>query len=53
MRFEVELYKNDQGEFVAEAIEYKVSAKGRTEKEALALLMDALAAHFKKSPSKS
>jgi hypothetical protein len=54
VRFEVELYRNEQGEFVAEAIEYKVSARGRTEKEALALLMDALSAHFKKSaPAKS
>ncbi len=48
MRFEVEVYKNDLGEWVAEAVEYKVTSKGRTEKEALALLMDALAAHFKK-----
>lgn len=47
MRFEVEVYKNDAGEWVAEAIEYKVSATGRTEREALARVMDALAAHFK------
>jgi predicted RNase H-like HicB family nuclease len=49
MRFEVEVYKNDLGEWVAEAVEYKVSATGRTEKEALARVMDALAAHFKQS----
>jgi predicted RNase H-like HicB family nuclease len=47
MRFEVEVYKNDVGEWVAEAIEYKVTATGRTESEALARVMDALAAHFK------
>lgn len=47
MRFEVEVYKNETGEWVAEAIEYKVSATGRTESEALARVMDALAAHFK------
>jgi hypothetical protein len=52
MRFEVEVYRNDLGEWVAEAVEYKVTAKGRTEKEALALLMNALAAHFKQSPSR-
>ncbi|HEV8586919.1 MAG TPA: hypothetical protein VGT02_18315 [Methylomirabilota bacterium] len=50
MRFEVEVYENDLGEWVAEAVEYKVSATGRTEKEALARVMDALAAHFKQSP---
>jgi predicted RNase H-like HicB family nuclease len=47
MRFEVEVYKNDAGEWVAEAIEYKVTATGRTESEALARIMDALAAHLK------
>jgi len=47
MRFEVEVYKNDVGEWVAEAVEYKVTATGRTESEALARVMDALAAHFK------
>jgi len=49
MRFEVEVYKNDLGEWVAEAIEYKVTATGRTESEALARVMDALAAHFKQT----
>ena len=47
MRFEVEVYKNDAGEWVAEAVEYKVAATGRTESEALARMMDALNAHFK------
>jgi len=47
MRFEVEVYKNDAGEWVAEAIEYKVTATGRTESEVLARIMDALAAHLK------
>ena len=47
MRFEVEVYKNEAGEWVAEAVEYRVTATGRTESEALARMMDALAAHFK------
>jgi predicted RNase H-like HicB family nuclease len=47
MQFEVEIYKNDTGEWVATAIEYKVTVKGRTEQEALAMMMDALAKHFK------
>ena len=47
MRFEVEVYKNDAGEYVAEAVEYKVTATGRTESEALARMLDALNAHFK------
>ena len=46
MRFEVEVYKNDAGEYVAEAVEYKVTATGRTESEALARMLDALNAHF-------
>ena len=47
MRFEVEVYKNEVGEWVAEAVEYKVTATGRTESEALARMMDALNAHFR------
>ena len=47
MRFEVEVYKNEAGEWVAEAVEYKVTATGRTESEALARMMDALNTHFK------
>ena len=49
MNFEVEVYKNETGEWVAEAIGYQVNAKGLSEKEALGRLMEALAAHFKKS----
>jgi hypothetical protein len=48
MRFEVEVHQNEAGEWIATAVEYGVTAKGRTEKEALALVMDALARHFKK-----
>ncbi len=47
MQFEVEVYRNDAGEWVATAVEYKVSVIGRTEQEALARVMDALARHFK------
>jgi uncharacterized OsmC-like protein len=49
MRFEVEVHQNEKGECVATAVEYSVTVTGRVEKEALARLMDALAAHFKKS----
>ena len=52
MNFEVEVYKNEAGEWVAEAIEYQVSAKGLSEKEALSRLMDALSAHFKQKSSR-
>jgi predicted RNase H-like HicB family nuclease len=51
MQFEVEIYKNDTGEWVATAVEYQVSVKGRTEQEALAMMMDALAKHFKTARS--
>jgi predicted RNase H-like HicB family nuclease len=50
MQFEVEVYQNERGEWVATAVEYDVSATGRTENEALARMMDALALHFKGSP---
>ncbi len=49
MQFEIEVYRNDAGEWVAEAVEYKVTAKGFSEKEALARMMEALSHHFKKS----
>lgn len=49
MKFEVEVYKNEVGEWVATAVEHDVTATGRTEKEALAILMEKLSAHFKKS----
>jgi hypothetical protein len=49
VRFEVEVYQDDSGEWVAIAVEHDVTAKGRTEKEALAILMEKLGAHFKKA----
>ena len=52
MNFEVEVYKGEGGEWVAEAVEYKVTAKGLSEKEALSRLMDALSAHFKQKSSR-
>jgi predicted RNase H-like HicB family nuclease len=51
VQFEVEAYRNEAGEWVATAVEHDVTAKGASEKEALARLMEALALHFKqKSP---
>ena len=47
MQFEIELHKNEAGQFVATAIEHGVSATGFTENEALARIMDALTLHFK------
>ena len=47
--FEVEIYRNEAGDWVATAVEHAVTASGRTEKEALAILMEKLSAHFKKS----
>ena len=47
MQFEVEVEKKDTGEWVATAVAYQVSVTGRTEQEALAMMMDALAKHFK------
>lgn len=48
MRFEVIVEQNERGEFVATAVEYPgVSATGRTEKEALALLTKAMELHLK------
>ncbi len=52
MQFEVEVYQNEVGEWVATAVEYNVSAKGLSEKEALAKVMDALSAHFKQKSSR-
>ena len=51
MQFEVEVYQNDTGEWVAEAIGYDVNAKGLSEKEALGRLMEKLSAHFKQKSS--
>ena len=49
MRFEVEILQDEAGQWVATAVEYGVTATGRTEKEALAMVMDALTSHFRKS----
>lgn len=48
MTFEVEVYRNEAGEWVARAVEYEVTATGRTESEALARVMEALAAHLRR-----
>jgi predicted RNase H-like HicB family nuclease len=48
MRFEVELVKQEDGLYLATAVEYpKVTATGRTEKEALGLLMEAMGKHLR------
>ncbi len=52
MKVEVEVYQNEAREWVATAVAYNVMATGRTEKEALARVMEALAQHFKKPPRK-
>src|SRR2546422_9263218 len=49
MKFEVEVSQDDTGQWLATAVEYKGTATGRTEKEALARVMEALAAHIKKA----
>jgi hypothetical protein len=49
MQFEVEVYKDDTGEWVATAVGYSITVKAPTENEALARLMDALTLHFKTS----
>lgn len=53
MQFEVEVADDGKGQWTATAVEYGVSVTGRTEAEALARIMDALAAHFKKSGTRS
>jgi predicted RNase H-like HicB family nuclease len=50
VKFEVEVYQNEAQEWVATAVAYDVTATGRTEKEALARVMEALAQHFKTPP---
>ena len=47
MQFEVDVERNDANEWTATAVAYGVKVTGRTEAEALARLMDALALHFK------
>lgn len=54
MRLEVELVEEDGGLYRATAVLYPgVSVTGRTEKEALGLLLDAVAKHLKSQPEKS
>ena len=53
MQFEVEVADSGNGEWTATAVEYGVTATGRTEKEALARIVDALAAYFKNRGSRS
>lgn len=49
MRFEVEIAKDDNGLFRATAVAYpEVTATGRTEKEALGLLMEAMGRYMKR-----
>lgn len=43
----MEIYQNEAMEWVATAVAYNVTATGRTEKEALARIMEALAQHLK------
>ncbi len=47
MQFEVDIEQNEAKEWIATAVRYGVKVTGRTEAEALARLMDALALHFK------
>jgi len=51
MQFEVEIERNEMGDWVATAVAYGVKASGRTEHEALARIMNALALHFKTARS--
>jgi len=54
MRLEVVVEENETGEFQAKAVEYPgVSATGRTEKEALVRLLDALELHLKQGVRKA
>jgi hypothetical protein len=51
MKFEVEVYRKDTGEFVATAVEHEVSVTGLTEQEALMRLLEALGKHLKSKSS--
>lgn len=51
MRFEVDLTEEEGGVFKATAVAYpSVSATGRTEKEALGLLMEAMEKYMRAQP---
>ena len=52
MQFEVEVHRNELGDWVAVAVAWGVQATGRSENEALARMMEALAQHFKTSTRK-
>jgi predicted RNase H-like HicB family nuclease len=52
MQVEVEVHRNELGEWVAVAVAWNVQATGQSENEALARMMEALARHFKTSPQK-
>lgn len=53
MRFEVDVTQEEGGIFKATAVAYPdVTATGRTEKEALGLLMEALGRHIKQQAQK-
>ena len=49
MQFEVEVYQNETGDWVATAVVYGVTVTGRTEKEALARVMEALASRLRRA----
>lgn len=54
MRFEVELTEEEGGVFKAAAVSYPaVTATGRTEKEALGLLMEAMERYLKQQKRQS
>jgi hypothetical protein len=54
MRIEVELVQEEGGVFRATAVPYPdVSVTGRTEKEALGLLMDAVGKYLKSRPDRA
>ena len=54
MRLEVDLVEEDGGVFRATAVLYpEVSVTGRTEKEALGLLLDAVAKYLRSQPEKN
>jgi predicted RNase H-like HicB family nuclease len=46
-QFEIEVHRNEAGEWVASAVEYPVTVTGRTEHEALARIMEALTLHLR------
>jgi predicted RNase H-like HicB family nuclease len=54
MKLEVEMVQEEGGIFRATAVPYPdVSVTGRTEKEALGLLMDAVGKHLKRHPDRA